>query len=136
MSVQEVINKFIAAINSHDVKMISELMTDDHKFIDSGGQIYSGCAEMEQGWISYFKMVPDYFILISETFVSGNTIVMLGKATGTYTSVGTLKKENYWETPAAWKAIVSNDKVKEWQVFADNEPIHEIMRHELKSDGA
>ncbi len=134
MSIKDVINQFIRAINEHDVEAISELMTEDHRFIDSGGQIFEGREEMKQGWLHYLNMMPDYRIHISAVFDSENSVVLIGKASGTYTKNGGLKPENHWETPGAWRAIVSGDKVKEWQVYADNEPIREIMRKESASN--
>jgi ketosteroid isomerase-like protein len=130
MSVKDVVHQFIKAINEHDVKTIFELMTEDHRFIDSGGQVFEGREEMKQGWLRYLNMVPDYRIHISAVFDSENSAVLIGKASGTYTANGDLKPENRWETPGAWRAVVSGDKVKEWQVYADNEPIREIMRKE------
>lgn len=129
MNIEEIANQFIAAINQHDVEGICRLMTEDHTFIDSGGDVYSGIDGMRQGWIDYFKMFPDYRVETSEFVVSGNNIILLGKASGTYTSDGTLRSENHWEIPAAWKAVVEGEKVKLWQVFADNAPLMEIMRN-------
>ena len=130
MNPRDVAYKFVAAINRHDVDAICDLMSDDHRFIDGLGTIGEGRAEMEKGWIGYFDMVPDYRIDVAETFLSKDTVVMLGTAAGTYTSDGTLKPENFWKTPAAWRAVIAGDKVRIWQVFADNEPIREIMRKE------
>ena len=85
---------------------------------------------MKEAWINYFNIVPDYLISVSEVFVSENTVVLLGKASGTYTADGVIKPENFWETPAAWRAVVSGEQISEWQIFADLEPIREIMRRE------
>lgn len=130
MNPRDVAYKFAAAINRHDVDVICDLMSDDHRFIDGMGTVGEGRAEMEKGWIGYFDMVPDYRIDVTETFSSENTVVMLGMASGTYTSDGTLKPGNFWKTPAAWRAVIAGDKVKIWQIFADNEPIREVMRKE------
>jgi ketosteroid isomerase-like protein len=127
MSAKDVANEFVSAINQHNVEAICRLMTEDHAFIDSGGGTYSGI-EMRQGWIEYFKMFPDYTIDIFEVFVSGDTVILLGKASGTYTSDGTLKPENHWEGPAAWKDVVAGKKVRVWQVFADNTLVSEIVK--------
>jgi ketosteroid isomerase-like protein len=127
VSAEDAAKEFVAAINRHDVEAICQLMTRDHTFIDSGGDIYSGIDKMRQGWIGYYKMFPDYTIDISEVFVSGETVVMLGKASGTYTSDGNLKPDNHWQIPAAWKAVVVGEKVKVWQVFADNSSVVEII---------
>jgi len=130
MNIKDVVNQFVRAINQHDEEAIFELMTEDHRFIDSGGQVFEGREETRGGWVRYFSLVPDYKISISAVFDSENTVVLLGKASGTYTSDSVLKPENHWETPGAWRAVVSGDKVKEWQVYADNEPIRALMRKE------
>lgn len=134
MSVKDVIHQFIRAINEHDLGAIFELMTEDHRFIDSGGQVCEGREEMKQRWLRYLRMVPDYKIHISAVFDSENSAVLIGKASGTYTADGELKPENRWEIPAAWRAVVSGDKLKEWQVYADNEPMREVMRKEAAPD--
>jgi len=136
MSAEDVARRFVDAINRHYIEAICELMTEDHRFIDSGEGIVEGREEMKEGWVGYFKMVPDYLINVSEVFASGNTVVLLGKASGTYTTDGGLKPENHWETPAAWRAVVSGERIREWQVFANLEPLREIMRRESASNNA
>ena len=34
--------------------------------------------------------------------------------------------------PAAWKAVIDGDKIKLWQVFADNTPVEKIMREDAE----
>jgi ketosteroid isomerase-like protein len=136
MRTEDVAKEFVAAINQHDVEAICQLMTEDHTFIDSGGDIYKGIDKMRQGWIGYYKMFPDYTIDISEVFSSGETVVLLGRGSGTYTPDGDLKPDNHWQIPAAWKAVVVSEKVKVWQVFADNSSVVEIMnknKNDLKA---
>jgi ketosteroid isomerase-like protein len=129
MSAKDVANKFVSAINQHNAEAISRLMTKDHTFIDSGGGVYSS-STMRRGWAEYFKMFPDYKIKISEVFVSGETIVLVGKASGTYTTNGTLKPANHWESPAVWKAVIAGGRVKVWQVFCDNTMVSEIVKRD------
>ena len=130
MDIDEIANKFIEAINRHDVGAICRLMTEDHAFIDSGGDVYSGIEQMQRAWKEYFKMFPDYMIEAPEFVVSGDTIILLGKASGTYTTDGKLRQKNHWQIPAAWKAVIANDKIKLWQVFADNTQVAEIIEKE------
>jgi ketosteroid isomerase-like protein len=103
-------------------------MTEDHVFIDSLGMRVAGRQQMVKGWQAYFSMVPDYRITIDEIFASEDVVVMLGSAQGTYTSGGPLQPENKWRMPAAWRAVVRGPLIAEWQVYADNEPIRQIMR--------
>lgn len=127
MNIEEIANEFIEAINRHDIESIGGLMSEDHTFIDSGGDVYKGNEQMRHGWSHYFKMFPDYKIEAPEFVVSGDTVILLGRASGTYTTDGTLRPENHWEIPAAWKAVIADKKIKLWQVFADNTPVMEIM---------
>ncbi len=130
MTPKQVATKFAEAIGSRDVDALHELMTEDHTFIDGMGTTVSGRERMRDGWRGYYTMVPDYAIEITEIFESGNVVAMLGMAFGTFSSDGTLKKENFWKVPAAWRAVIDGDKVRQWQVYADNEPIRVIMRRE------
>ena len=132
MNIEEIANQFIAAINRHDIEAICRLMTEDHTFIDSCGDVHHGIEQMRQGWSEYFNMFPDYMIEAPEFVVSDDTIILLGRASGTYTADGTLRPENHWEIPAAWKAVIDGDKIKLWQIFADNAPIVEIMRKDAE----
>ena len=125
---KDVINKFVETINNHDIEAIYEYMAVDHRFIDSMGRTVAGRDEMKKSWIAFFKIVPDYRITISEVFSSGNKIVLLGNASGTYSTDGNLKAENQWKTQAAWRAVVEEEKVLEWKVFGDNEAIRRVIR--------
>jgi uncharacterized protein (TIGR02246 family) len=118
---------FVNAINRQSPEEIAGLMTEDHVFIDSLGTRVTGRQQMKKGWQGYFSMVPDYAIAVDETFADGSVVVMLGAAQGTYSSGGPLKPENRWQTPAAWRAVVRGSSIAEWRVYADNEPIRQIM---------
>jgi ketosteroid isomerase-like protein len=123
---------FVDAINQRSAQAIAGLMTDDHVFVDSLGTRIEGKERMTAGWDGYFRMVPDYNIVVDETFVDGSVAVMLGKAQGTYSTDNVLRPENRWSTPAAWRVQVRGSLVAEWRVFADNEPIRQIMARKGK----
>jgi ketosteroid isomerase-like protein len=117
---EEVFNLFIAAINRHDVQAVASLMKSDHAFIDSLGNRLAGAAPMEAGWRGYFAMCPDYWIRITHLMSNDGIVLAAGEAGGAINRVE-------WKTPAAWKAVIREDKVAEWQVFADNKPVYEIL---------
>lgn len=123
---------FVQAINQRDVEEIVKLMTEDHVFIDALGARTQGRVKMKAGWEGYFRMVPDYILTVEETFADGAVVVMLGTAQGTYCTGGALQPENRWVTPAAWRAVVRGAQIAEWRVFADNEPIRQIMARTRK----
>lgn len=124
----EIVLEFEKAINARNPDAICLLMAADGEFIDSLGNRIQGTEKLRAAWAGYFKMVPDYAISHSEIFADGNTVAIFGSAQGTFTKDGSLAKENFWKMPAAWLAVVKNNKVAVWQVYADNEPIRAIMR--------
>jgi ketosteroid isomerase-like protein len=124
---ESVAQAFVRAINRQDVDALVELMTAEHRFIDSLGNMVTGSEKMRAGWAKYFKSVPDYTVAIEETFCDGPVVVMLGLAQGTYSTDGKLKPENRWTTPTAFRAFIQDRKVAEWRVYCDNEPIRQRM---------
>ncbi len=126
-SPQTIAHAFVEAINSHDLNELSNLMSEDHRFVDSLGTAVQGREKMRDGWAGYLRMVPDYAVTVEETFSEGSVIVMLGTARGTYIQDRQLLPANAWQTPAAWRAQIEDGKVAEWRVYADNEPIRRLM---------
>jgi ketosteroid isomerase-like protein len=126
-SAEALAQAFVRAINRQDVGALAELMTEGHRFVDSLENVVTGRDRMLAGWKSYFAMVPDYTIAVEETYCDGPIVVMLGKAQGTYAVDGRTAAENRWETPVALRARVEGGKLAEWQVYADNEPLRQIM---------
>jgi len=118
---------FVSAINAHDLDALVNLMSEDHLFVDAFGESWQGRSTMRRAWKGYLEWFPDYTIHVEETFLSGNTVVMLGKASGTYAVDGQLLPENHWELPAAWKGVAAHGQVSYWQVYADNQPVRDTM---------
>ncbi len=115
----EVVKAFIVAINQGNISQLSGLMTEDHTFIDTGGNVVSGRDKMIDGWKSYFRMFPDYRIDIESILHNGSLVAIFGSAFGTYNGNRGLVMENIIKMPAAWKAIVEHGRIKHWQVYAD-----------------
>jgi ketosteroid isomerase-like protein len=118
---------FVAKINAHDVDGLVALMTPDHLFVDALNNSFLGAEQMRQGWKFYLSMFPDYAIEVTDEFDRGEVVAMFGKARGTFAVNGKLARENFWEIPAAWKAVVKDGRVAEWRVYCDNEPARKIM---------
>lgn len=118
-----VVLNFIESINSADIDRIHSMMANDHLFIDSQGNKVRDNESMRKGWVGYFEMFPDYKIEITDTLENDSIVVLIGFASGTYKNI----KNNHWRIPAAWKAIVAGNKIKLWQVFADNSVPIEII---------
>lgn len=127
MSPLQVAQAFVARINCQNVDGLAALMTEDHRFIDSLGEIAAGRETMRQGWKYYFAMVPDYTLVPESWLADGPVVVMLGSAGGTYSPDGVQTPERKWSCPAACRALIRENLVAEWRVYADNEPIRKLM---------
>jgi ketosteroid isomerase-like protein len=112
--------RFVAAINEHDVDALTSLMTQDHLFVDAMGNRLEGTQSMQAGWRNYFAMCPDYWIQIRHRLSERDTVLATGEAGGTIDGF-------QWRTPAAWEAVIRGQFVSEWRVFADNKPVYEIL---------
>jgi len=124
------VRTFIEFINSHSPAKLATLMSQDHRFVDSAGAVIRGREEMRKAWIRYFVLIPDYHIDVEEVFASSTTVAVFGRARGTYTADGTLRSEDRWDLPVAWRAEVHDGLIQSWQVYQDNEPVrHIIARH-------
>ncbi len=74
---------------------------------------------MVSSWEQYFRMFPDYEIRIESILAYKAIVAVFGSASGTYNGKRGLVPQNRIEMPAAWKAIVTEGKVRHWQVYAD-----------------
>src|SRR5437016_2420545 len=122
---KDIILNFIKAINIHNPALISELMHEEHAFIDAHGNIMSGKDTMKAGWTGYFRWFPDYKIEVTDMYEYGDTFVLFGFASATYKGVD--PEKNYWKLPAAWKAEILDNKVKLWQVYCDTKIPFDII---------
>ena len=124
---KETVYEFVKSINEHNVNKIHELMDNDFKFIDAYGNEETGKAHMRESWIGYFSWFPDYEIEIIDLFSNSNIFVILGFASGTYQNKKVANNENHWRLPAAWRVIVDENKIKQWQVYCDSKIPFEII---------
>ncbi|MGA8104003.1 MAG: nuclear transport factor 2 family protein [Candidatus Acidiferrales bacterium] len=127
MTPVEIVLQFLERINQRDVDKLAELMTEDHVFIDSLGHSVRGREKMRTGWQGYYAFCPDYWVSHEQILQNANTVAVFGSAGGTIAANGKLRPENKWRIEAAWLAVVENQLVKEWRVYADNKPVYDIM---------
>lgn len=118
---------YINAINTANIDELYILMTEDHLFIDAHNNNIKGKEGMKQSWIDYFIMFPDYKIEVVDILQKEDLVCILGYASGTYKNLKNRENSNYWRIPAAWTAIVKYNQVKQWQVYADNIIVMEII---------
>ncbi len=128
-SPRDVALAFVEKINRHDVQGLCDLMTDDHRFIDSLGVEVRGRESMRKAWLAYFHMVPDFTIEVQRVLSDGPIVAIFGRSRGTFAPNGTLLQRNRWSMPSAWRAVIHDLSISEWQVYADNEPVRQLMNH-------
>jgi len=120
--------EFIRAINEADVEKLYGLMTENHTFVDSQNNKVIGRDAMKQAWIDFYKLFPDYNLVVNEVVTKNDLVIVTGIASGTYKNLRTEGKDSSWVVPAAWKAIVKDGKIELWQIFADMSKAYEIVK--------
>ncbi len=128
MSNSELVLKYIEHINDKELDEMYDLMSLNHSFIDSVGDTVLDRDNMKKAWEIYFRMFPDYKIIVEHMTEKDNIVGVFGKATGTYAVDGLLSPENNWMTLASWRAIVDDGKISLWQVYSDNSNVRKIMQ--------
>lgn len=124
--------RFVNEINRHDVRALLTLASADHQLIDALGHELRGRERLHDAWVAYFERFPDYRILIEDHMQAGIVVGLFGSASGTFAVNGALSAGRRWKIPAAWKAVVREEHVERWQIYADNEPVWKVMgaKHE------
>ena len=113
--------RFVNEINRHDVAALVAMMAPDFRFVDELGQELRGRERMGASWTTQFSRFPDYHVVIRDHLAMGTTVALFGTASGTRTGPG-LSRER-WALPIAWRAVVREGQVAEWQVYTDPEPL-------------
>ena len=121
-----VIREWEDAINAGDVDRLTDLMTPNHRFTDGLGNVVTGRDAMADAWRRYFSAFADYRIEVETTAAAGNTVLLSGYASGSFAN----NRAKAWRIPAAWRAVVSDGRLAEWQVYADTSPILALSKED------
>ncbi len=127
MEAKQTVLAYIDTINAHDVEKSTQLMAEEHRFIDAYAAEVQGRQTMRDGWLGYFQWFPDYRIEVTELLAEGDSVAVFGYASGTYHGQHSDDKRNYWRLPAAWRAVAPNERITLWQVFCDSKIPLDIM---------
>ncbi len=130
-----VVRAFVERINAHDVDGLCGLVTADHALVDPLGATVAGTANLRSAWGTYFSWFPDYAIAAEHFFATENQVAVFGRASATYAPDGNVRKENFWQIPAAWLATVRDARVAMWRVYADNQPARSLMQQHAPPKG-
>lgn len=115
---EEITLKFVELINAQDPDGLAELMTEDHTFIDSAGEVERGRDVMRKGFAEYFSSFPNYRINVSKVCTSGDAVAIVGKSTGSH-----VPAELEPEETVLWIARIRDGLVAEWRIYTDLEQV-------------
>lgn len=119
--------RYVNEINRHDLTELLELMAPDFRYRDGLGQEVRGRERMREAWATHFGQFPDYRVVIREHLALGPVVALFGTASGTLAEGGELPARNRWTLPVAWRAVVREGRVEEWQVYTDSEPVRKLL---------
>ena len=105
--------QFQNCINNADIDGLSELMTENHVFIDMENNRIEGKVDnLYKAWKPFFEMFPDYRNIIESVIVKNHTVIMQGYSICSDERLNNLR--------AIWIAEIVDNKVGLWQIFPDN----------------
>ena len=109
---KEAVLEFVECINAGDPEALMAHMTDDFRFIDMSGNVFTG----RQGWEDYFTSYPDYRIHVDRIVTGGDGVAIMGRTTGSHVSPEVEEHE-----VVLWTAEIRDGLVAEWRIYTDLE---------------
>ena len=102
--------QFNEYINNQDIEGLTELMPEDHIFIDRYNELFG---DMVNGWKEFFENYPTYKNFFTRVESRENLVILMGYAKWS--------KDSLEEDHAIWTAKIENDLVAEWRIYQDTE---------------
>lgn len=97
-------SRFNGFINARDIEGLSEMMTDDHTFIDGANQRVVGKEECILAWQGFFAAFPDYQNHFEHISANEELVAIMGRSSCS-------------DARLHGPAPVRNEQVSEWRVF-------------------
>jgi ketosteroid isomerase-like protein len=111
-----VVGRFNDCINRRDLAGLTDLMSDDHTFVDPTDSAIAGIADCAGAWRGFFAAFPDY----RNVFTTVSTRTDPATGSDVVTIVGhSVCSEPTLSGPALWTAVVRNGRVAVWHVRDD-----------------
>lgn len=110
MTDSDVVRRFNDAINARDLDALVALMSDDHRFVDTGGATFDGLAKAREIWRGFFASFPDYANHFERLVERAGVVAVSGHSTCSDARLA---------GPALWSATVRDGKVAAWRVHDD-----------------
>lgn len=110
MDAERVVLRFNQAINDHDLRGLTDMMTDDHQLITRTEDALVGRKACTLAWRRFFEMFPDYRNEFRQVWSEGCVVWVRGHAAC---------EDERLRGRAAWRAVVEGEMVREWRVDED-----------------
>lgn len=123
-----VFTEFVELINDHNTNEMGSFMTEDHVYINAEGHRITGKEQTLDAWKTLFSFFPDYWIDIRDIAETNTVVLACGTCSGTYTGYISGEPQHFFKIPAAFHAVIENEKIKSWQIFADTKVTGEILK--------
>jgi len=105
--------RFVAAVNAHDLEALGSLMTEDFAYIDSWREGIVGRDKVLAAVGVLFATDPGFGIEVERKSYRDPYVLMSGRIT----SVQFADKRR-----AVWRALCDGDRLAEWQSWAEGGP--------------
>jgi ketosteroid isomerase-like protein len=109
--VHRTVLSFNDAITRQDLTSLGQLMTDDHVFIDSDNNVFSGRKPVLDAWSGFFDAFPDYRNVWTSLISADDLLIAIGRSV--------CASEPGLDGPAIWTAKTRRGRVAEWRVYED-----------------
>ena len=102
--------QFNECINNQDLAGLTDLMSEDHSFIDREGKVHKSKEFMVKSWKDFFHLFPHYKNTFTRVDSQNTLVAIVGYA--------------FWSDdrpydPVLWTAKIESDFVAEWCVYED-----------------
>jgi ketosteroid isomerase-like protein len=114
IDIEAIALQFNGCINNRDIEGLTDLMTEDHVFIDMENNRIEGVSNArDMAWKPFFHLFPDYRNIFERVVVKGSKVIMQGYSVCSDKRLNNLR--------AIWVAEVREDKVSLWRIYPDTE---------------
>jgi ketosteroid isomerase-like protein len=124
MQSSDVVEQFNSHINNRDADGLGSLMSDDHEFIDTVGNVERGRAHCLDLWRGFFAQFPDYRNTFLELTERDDLVLIVGYSTCSLDALN---------GPAIWTARVGGNTVTQWRVYHDTSETRQALGLTQKS---
>jgi len=104
--------RFNDMINTRDIDGLADLMSPDHRFVDTAGHVVSGRPSCLAAWRGFFGLYPTYRNVFESVRAADGLVTVTGRSI--------CAEHPDLEGPALWTATVDGGLVTEWRVHDDD----------------